>query len=217
MKIAIIGATGFVGPHLVEEALLRNHQVTSISRNPSSSLRNHKNLKQAKVDILDRTTLTAVLKGHDVVISAFNAGWKNPNLYNDFLEGSKSIQEAVKQAGVKRYLVIGGAGSLEIKPGIQLVDSEGFPDQWKPGATAARDYLNILKEEKNLDWTFVSPAIEMHAGTSGIRKAVYRIGKDSPIFDQNGKSTISVEDLAVAVLDEVEKGRFIKQRFTVAY
>jgi uncharacterized protein len=217
MKIAIIGSTGFVGPHLVKESLLKDHTVTAISRNAEKQSLKDEHLNYVSADVFNTDHLASILKGHDAVISAFNAGWQNPNLYNDFIAGSKSIQEAVKRAGVKRYIVIGGAGSLEIKPGLQLVDSPTFPNEWKAGATAARDYLNILKEEKELDWTFVSPAIEMHPGTSGKRSGIYRTAKDSPVFDQKGKSIIAVEDLAVAVLDELENNTFIKQRFTVAY
>jgi hypothetical protein len=115
---------------------------------------------------------------------------------------------------VSRLLVVGGAGSLEITPGVQLVDTPAFPEVWKPGAQAARDYLNILKQEKILEWTFLSPAILLEPGE---RTGKYRIGKDNPVFDEKHESRISVEDLAVALLDAFEKHLFIKERFTVAY
>jgi putative NADH-flavin reductase len=154
---------------------------------------------------------------NDAVISAYNAGWTNPDLYNEFLKGSQTIQAAVKKSGVKRLIVVGGAGSLFIAPGRQIVDTEGFPSEWKPGALAARDYLNIIKEEQVLDWTFFSPAVEMHQGTSGTRKGTYRTGLENPVFDANGRSIISVEDTAVAIVDELEKPKHIQQRFTAAY
>ncbi len=217
MKIAIIGASGFVGKHLVSEALQRGHEVMAIVRDPAKISESHANLSIKAVDIRDTEALADALKGQQAVLSAYNAGWQNPNLYADFLKGSKSIQEATKQAGVSRLLVIGGAGSLYIAPGLQLVDSPQFPAEYKAGATSARDYLNELKQEQQLDWTFLSPAIEMHPGTSGVRTGHYRTHTDSPVFDKHGKSKISVEDLAVALLDELEKGQFIKQRFTAAY
>lgn len=157
------------------------------------------------------------MEGHDVVISAFNAGWANPNLYEDFMKGSQSIQAAVKQAGVPRLIVVGGAGSLYINDNTQVVDSPDFPENIKPGATAARDYLNILKQEQELDWVFFSPAIEMHPGVKIGRTGKYRLGTDSPVFDENNISRLSPEDLAVVLLDEVQTPKHHRQRFTAAY
>lgn len=217
MKIAIIGASGFVGSHLASEALERGHHVTAIVRHPEGMKRNGANLDIEKCDVFDTAALAAVLEGHDVVVSAYNSGWANPKIYEDFIAGSESIQSAAKRAGVKRLLVVGGAGSLEIKPGLQLVDTPQFPSEYKQGATAARDYLNILKKELALDWTFVSPAILMHPGITDGRTGKYRTGNDQPVFDANHESRISVEDLCVAILDETQNGKFIRQRFTVAY
>ncbi|MBN9296062.1 MAG: NAD(P)-dependent oxidoreductase [Filimonas sp.] len=216
MKIALIGATGFVGTALLAELVNRGHQVTAIARNPEKITATDKVAVQ-KLDITNEAALANVLKGHDAVVSAFNAGWTNPNLYNDFLAGSKTIQQAVKEAGVKRYIVIGGAGSLEIAPGVQLVDTPEFPADFKQGALSARDYLNLLKEEKELDWTFFSPAIEMHHGTAGVRKGTYRTGKDNPVFNDENRSIMSVEDVAVVIADELEQPKHIKERFTAAY
>lgn len=217
MKVALIGASGFVGTQILNELLQRGHQVTAIVRHPDKITVTNKDLTVVKADVYDAEALTKILKGHDAVLSAFNAGWTNPNLYNDFVKGSEAIQEATKKAGVKRLLVIGGAGSLEIAPGLQLVDTPEFPAEYKSGATAARDYLNTLKKETSLDWTFLSPAIEMHQGTAGIRKGTYRTALDNPVFDTNNRSILSVEDLAVAFVDELENGKFIKKRFTAAY
>jgi putative NADH-flavin reductase len=216
MKVALIGATGFVGVSLLQEALQRGHQVTAIVRDPSKLTVAPANLTVVKGDINHVAELAALLVGHEVVLSAYNAGWANPNLYADFIAGSKNIEAATEKAGVKRLIVIGGAGSLAIN-GQQLVDTPNFPAEYKPGATAARDYLNILKNNKALDWTFFSPAIEMHQGITTGRTGAYRIGTDSPVFDANGKSVLSGEDLAVAILDEVENKQFIQKRFTAAY
>ncbi len=162
MKVALIGATGFVGSALLQELLHRNYEVTAIARNTARIPVKDGNPKTVAVDVTDAKALTNVLKGNDVVLSAFNAGWANPDIYNDFMKGSEIIQEAVKEAGVKRYVVIGGgAGSLYID-GKQIVDGDDFPESIKPGATAARDYLDVLKKETELDWTMFSPAINMH-------------------------------------------------------
>ncbi len=150
------------------------------------------------------------------MLSAYNAGWGNPDLYNDFLAGSRSIEQATAQAGVPRLLVIGGAGSLFVD-GQQLVDGAHFPAEYKAGATAARDYLSELRHNAQLDWTFFSPAMEMHPGIQTGRTGNYRLGTENPVFDADGRSVLSVQDLAVAVLDEVEKHGFSRQRFTAAY
>ncbi|MDB5110589.1 MAG: NAD(P)-dependent oxidoreductase [Mucilaginibacter sp.] len=217
MNIAIIGASGFVGSHLLKEALLRGHKVLAIGRHPENIANKNERLTIEKLDIFESDKLSQLLTGQDIVLSAYNPGWRSASLYDDFLAGSQAIQNTALNSGVKRLIVVGGAGSLEISDGLQLVDSPGFPEEWKQGALAARDYLNILKEETNLSWTFLSPAIEMHPGTSGIRTAKYRTGNDQPVFDENERSIISVEDIAVAIMDEVENARFINQRFTVAY
>ncbi|MBS1525126.1 MAG: NAD(P)-dependent oxidoreductase [Bacteroidetes bacterium] len=214
MKIALIGATGFVGKAVLNEALHRGHKVTAIARNTDKLGPENENLVVKQADAYNSDELAAVLTGNDAVVSAFNPGWDNPNIYEDFIRGAKSIQEATKKAGIDRLLVVGGAGSLEIKPGVQLVDTPEFPAEWKNGAMAAREYLNIIKQENGLDWTFLSPAIILHQGE---RTNKFRLGTDHPIFDDNGKSEITVEDLAVAIIDELIKGRFIKKRFTVGY
>ena len=215
MKVALIGASGFVGKAVLKELLQRGHQVIAVVRD-INNLSPQVGLTISEGNATDEQTLAEIVKENDAVISAFNAGWTNPNLYEDFLAGSRAIQAGVKKSGVKRLLVVGGAGSLFID-GVQIVDSPDFPDQWKPGATAARDYLNELKKETDLDWVFVSPAIEMHPGTSGIRKGIYRTNEDQPVFDEKGKSVISVEDLAVAIVDEIEQPKHSRQRFTAAY
>ena len=217
MRIALIGASGFVGSAILKEALDRGHEVKAIVRTPENVKQESSKLTVLKTDVMDTAALADVLKDSDAVISAYNPGWSNPDIYDDFLKGSQSIQEAVKRSGVKRLIVVGGAGSLFIAPGVQLIDTPEFPADWKAGASAARDYLQIIQKEDELDWTFLSPAIEMHPGTSGVRKGVYRSGLDNPVFDELNRSIISVEDISVALLDEAEDPEHIGRRFTVAY
>lgn len=215
-KVVLIGASGFVGSAVLKELLDRKHHVKAIMRDTTKITVEHQNLVVKQANVLHQEEVEAAVKGHDVVISAYNPGWTNPNLYQEFLQGAKTIQEGIKKAAVPRLIVVGGAGSLFVE-GKQVVESPDFPEDWKAGALAARDYLNILKEEEQLDWTFLSPAIEMHQGTSGERKGRYRTGLDSPVFDDAGRSIISVEDLALAIVDEVENSNYIRKRFTVAY
>ena len=217
MKTALIGASGFVGIHLLQELLQRGHHVTAIVRHPEKITIAHPNLTVKKGDILNEDEVASLVKGHDAVVSAYNPGWTNPNIYEEFLQGSKSIQNGVKKAGVKRLIVIGGAGSLFVAPGVQLIDTPQFPKEFKAGASGARDYLNIIQKETDLDWTFFSPAIEMHHGTAGVRRGTYRTALDNPVFDENNRSILSVEDLAVAIVDELEHPKFSRKRFTAAY
>ncbi|MES2267094.1 MAG: NAD(P)-dependent oxidoreductase [Bacteroidota bacterium] len=212
MKIAIIGATGFVGPQLVKEGVSRGYEITAIARN-TDKVEKAAGVTAVAADVYDLDALASALSGHDAVINSFNAGWTNPNLYEDFLRGSKNIQEAVKKAGVKRFITIGGAGSLFID-GQQLVDGPHFPKEYYPGASAARDYLTELRKEEELDWTFLSPAINLHPGE---RTGNFRLGTESPVFDAEGKSDISTADLAVAIFDELENNQHVKARFTVGY
>ena len=213
MKIAIIGATGFVGSAILNELADRKHNITAIARNPKDT----SNVNWVAADIFNTDALAETLKGNDIVISAYNSGWTNPNIYDDFIAGSKAIQEAVKKSGVKRYITIGGAGSLFVAPGLQAVDTPDFPKEYYVAASAARDYLNILKEEKDLDWAFFSPAFEMHPGITLGRTGKYRLGLENPVFDADQRSILSVEDLAVAIADEAETPKHHQVRFTAAY
>ncbi|UFH33370.1 NAD(P)H-binding protein [Chryseobacterium sp. C-71] len=214
-KVAVIGATGFVGTQVVKELETRGYSVDAIVRD-TSKVEQKENVIAKSIDVNNIDDLAEALKGNDAVINTFNAGWANPNLYNDFLNGSKNIEKAVEKSGVKRFITVGGAGSLFID-GNQLVDGPDFPADIKPGATAARDYLNEIKKNETLDWTFFSPAIEMHKGTAGIRTGKYRTSLESPVFDENGRSILSVEDVAVALVDELEQNNHIRERFTAAY
>lgn len=215
-KVAVIGATGFVGTQVVKELANRGYSVNALARN-TSKIEESENVKAVTADIYNTTELSEILKGNDAVISAFNPGWTNPNIFEDFLKGAESIEKAVEESGVKRFITVGGAGSLYIAENLQLIDTPEFPAEIKPGAEAARQYLEIIKKNENLDWTFFSPAIEMHQGTAGVRKGTYRTALENPVFDENGRSVLSVEDVAVALVDELENNQFVKQRFTAAY
>lgn len=213
MKIAIIGATGFVGSAILNELADRKHEITAIARTPKDTV----NAKWIAADIFNIDALAETLKGNDVVVNAYNPGWTNPNIYNDAIAGAKAIQEAVKKSGVQRFITIGGAGSLYIAPNVQLIDTPEFPKDIYDGANAAREYLNIIKEEKELDWAFFSPAIEMHQGTKTGRTGKYRLGLENPVFNEEQRSILSVEDLAVVIADEIENPKHHQVRFTAAY
>jgi putative NADH-flavin reductase len=215
-KVAVIGATGFVGTQVVKELANRGYFVNALARN-TSKIEESENVKAVTADIYNTAELSEILKGNDAVISTFNPGWTNPNIFEDFLKGAESIEKAVEESGVKRFITVGGAGSLYIAEGLQLIDTPEFPAEIKPGAEAARQYLEMIKKNENLDWTFFSPAIEMHQGTAGVRKGTYRTALENPVFDENGRSVLSVEDVAVALVDELENNKFVKQRFTAAY
>lgn len=217
MKIALIGASGFVGTALLNEALQRGHQVTAIVRHPEKIKQTNTNLTVKKGDAFNKEEIKDLVKENDVVLSAYNPGWTNPNIYSEFIKASETLQQATKESGVKRFFIIGGAGSLEVAPGVQLIDTPQFPAEYKEGASAARDYLNILKKEDQLDWTFYSPAIEMHQGITTGRTGKYRLGTDQPVFNEENRSIHSAEDLSIAVIDELENKKFIKKRFTAAY
>jgi uncharacterized protein len=215
MKIAVIGATGFVGTSLVNELAERNHTVLGISRTMEIQT---DAITFKSIDVFNTNELAEGLKNCDVVVSAYNSGWaNNPTMYDDYIKGAQSIQQAVKLAGVKRFIVVGGAGSLYNAEGVQLVDTDKMPEEIKIGATAARDYLNIIKNEKELDWVFFSPPKEMHQGVTTGRTGKYRLGTDYVIANEHGRSKLSVEDVAVVIADEIEKPKHHRGRFTAAY
>lgn len=214
-KVAVIGATGFVGKQVVKELSDRGYAVIAIARD-ITKVEQAANVTAARGDVNNIEELSKILEGSDAVINTFNPGWTNPNLYDDFLNGSKNIEKAVEKSGVKRLITVGGAGSLFIGD-QQLVDGPDFPADIKPGALAKRDYLNEIKKNDTLDWTVFSPAIEMNPHNAGTRTGKYRTGLDNPVFDDNGRSILSVEDVAVALVDELEQNRFVRKRFTAAY
>ena len=213
MQIALIGATGFVGSPVLVELLSRGHQVTVLARNPAK-LPAQPNLTVVAADALDAAQVAQAVAGHDAVVSAYNPGWTEPKIYDLFLQASAAIVDGVKRAGLKRLLVVGGAGSLFVAPGVQLVDPPPFPAEYKQGALAAREALNQLKLETSLDWSFVSPPIGL---APGARTGQYRTGLDD-LLPGVGEAPagISVADLAVAIVDELETPRHLQKRFTVA-
>lgn len=202
MKIALIGATGQAGAPILKELTSRGHQVTAIVRNPEK-VQAQANVTPKKGDVFDRDGLAALLKGHDVVISAVHFTASDPQMLID----------AVKAAGVKRYLVVGGAGSLEVAPGIALVSTPEFPAAYKDEATKGGEFLKLLRQEKELDWTFLSPSALFFDGPC---TGTFRLGKDQLLTTEKG-SSISFADYAIALADEVEKPAHSRQRFTVGY
>jgi putative NADH-flavin reductase len=213
MKIALIGATGFVGSAILKEALDRGHEVTAIVRNPDR-LTPHEKLRPVKGDVYHEDEVVRLVAGSDAVISAFNPGWSDTDIYSRQVKGARSIINGVKKAGVKRLLFVGGAGSLEVTPGVQSVDMPGFPAEYKQGALATREALNMLREEMGLEWSFLSPSADLF---SGQRTGRFRLGTDQLLTDAQGESRISVEDYAMAMIDEMEKPQHIRRRFTVGY
>jgi putative NADH-flavin reductase len=213
MKIALIGATGFVGSAVLTELLSRGHAVTALARHPGK-LAAQAGLQVVQADVSDAAQVAAAVAGHDAVVSAYNPGWGEPDIQRLFGLGYEAILAGTKQAGVRRLLAVGGAGSLEVAPGLQLVDTPEFPAEWKAGALAARDLLTHLRTETALDWTFVSPPIALAPGE---RTGQYRVGGDQLLPGTgDAPAGISVADLAVAIVDEVQTPRHPRQRFTVA-
>ncbi|SAL17409.1 NAD(P)-dependent oxidoreductase [Caballeronia humi] len=202
-KIAIIGATGNVGSQLLAEALRRGHTVTGIARD-ASSLEGRDGVAARSVDLFDADALAQAVVGHDAVFSSARF---------DGVPAS-AIVEPVKKAGVERLLVVGGAGSLYAAPGMRVIDAPNFPPQYKTEAAASAAFLDALRAEKDLDWTFVSPSAEF---VDGKRTQSFRIGRDELLVDGNGRSWISFQDFAIAFLDEFEKSVHVRQRFTVGY
>lgn len=202
MKVALIGASGNAGQRLHAELVSRGHDVTAIARNPD------------RVQPLDRTravagdidapeALAETLSGHDAVISAVMFTAFDPD----------KLMQAVRSSGVPRYLVVGGAGSLEVAPGAKLIDSPDFPDAYRAEAEAGAAYLDRLKQTGGLDWTFLSPSAVFEAGA---RTGAFRVGRDELLVGPDG-SRISYEDFAIAMIDELEEPRHSRARFTVGY
>jgi putative NADH-flavin reductase len=175
-------------------------------------------LKNASLSILQgdvlRDRVEEMVRDHDTVISAYNPGWSNPNIYDDTIKAYRAIIEGVKKAGVKRLRVVEGAGSLEVSPGLQFIDTMKGAELVRAGILGLREVLYILRQEKDLDWTFLSPAATI---ATGERTGNFRLGKDEVLKDEKGESKISIQDHAVAMLDELEKPTHKRERFTVAY
>ncbi|WP_159991497.1 NAD(P)-dependent oxidoreductase [Pelistega ratti] len=216
MKFAVIGATGLVGNAVVQELAARGHEVTAFARHVDKVFKAD-NVKAVVADV-NAPDFADKLKGFDGVVSAFNPGWTNPNLAEDFTKGANAIVEAAKTAQVAYLLVVGGAGSLYVAPDLQLVDTPDFPADVYPGANAARVLLNMLKPRRDVNWAFLSPAAMFAVAELDFNKTgKYREGKDDVLLDANGApANIAVPDLAVAIADDVEKKGHLFTRFTVA-
>lgn len=214
-NVVLIGASGFVGTAILNELLNRGHKVTAIVRDPAKVTASNPNLKVIQADVTDTDVLIEASKGKDAVISAYNPGWKNPNIYEETLKNYPLIVDSVKKAGVERLLIVGGAGTLFYAPGKMVTDADDVPAKLLPGIKSLGEfYLNTLRKENDIDWIFLSPAANM---TPGERTGKFRIGKDDLVVDVNGDSNISVEDYAVAMVDELEQKHHHKERFTIGY
>jgi putative NADH-flavin reductase len=203
MKVALIGASGNIGSQILSELRSRGHEVTAIARNPEK-IAAAAGVKPVRADVGEANALAAALRGHDAVISAVRFRNFDPT----------TLLSAMKTSGVKRLIMVGGAGSLLAKPGVQLVDTPDFPEAYKPEALAGRSALNVLRGEAGLDWTFLSPSAVIAPGE---RTGKFRLGKDEVLMGADGKSRISIPDYAIALVDELEHPRHIRQRFTVGY
>lgn len=203
MKIAIIGASGHVGSRVAAEALTRGHSVTGVARD-ATKIAARAGLTAKTGDLSKPAELAQVLAGHDAVVSSARFQGVDP----------RDVLSAVKKSGVKRLLVVGGAGSLEVAPGVALIDTPQFPEAYKPEASAGRDFLNALRAEKELDWSFLSPSALFGPGE---RTGKFRVGGDTLLVGKDGQSRVSTEDFAIALVDELETPRHSRKRFTVGY
>jgi putative NADH-flavin reductase len=202
MKIALIGATGNAGSRILAELSRRGHGVTAIARHPDK-VAALPGVTPVKADAGDVAGLAAAIRGHDAVISAVHFTASDPH----------KLLAAVREAGVARYLVVGGAGSLEVAPGVKLIDTPEFPALYKAEAAAGGDFLELLRAQSALDWTFLSPSA---AFVPGERTGKFRLGGDQLLSNAQG-SSISFEDYAIALADEIEKPAHSRKRFTVGY
>ena len=216
MQIVVFGATGNIGQRIVREALERGHAVTGVVRDPSAVPSPDARVRLVKGDATNPGSVAQVARGADAVVSAISPrpnarGLPAPSL----VDAARALIAGLPEAGVRRVLFVGGAGSLEVAPGRQLMDQPGFPEAHRAEATEGRDSLAVWREEgQALDWTYLSPAAEIHPGR---RSGEYRVSGDQFIVDEKGRSTITFEDYAVAVLDELEKPQHVGRRFAVAY
>ena len=203
MKVALIGASGNIGSQIAAEAASRGHQVTGIARNPEK-VQSKSGITAIRGDLADTAALAKILAGHDAVISSVRFRTFKP----------EQLLGAVRQSGVRRLIVVGGASTLEVRPGVELLDTPEFPAAAKEEATAGRDALNALRGESSLEWTFLSPSAIIGPGE---RTGKFRLGKDQLLVGDDGKSRISIPDYAIALVDELERPQHVRQRFTVGY
>jgi len=212
MKIAVFGASGRIGSRIVLEALNRGHDVTAIVRHPEDYTLIHDHLKVAKGDLFDKQDVETGAFDQDAVVCAYSNTRGAPP--STITELAIPLIMGLKQAHVKRLIVVGGAGSLTVPSGIQLVNTPNFPVEYKSTALAHRDALKLYQNERDLEWTYISPAAEIAPGE---RTGKFRIGGTQLLSDETGRSFITMEDYAIAVLDEIENPTHIRQQMTVAY
>jgi len=215
MRIALFGAGGIIGRRILDEALRRGHQVTAVVRDPTRFSVPADRVAVVQGDVVDAASVAAAVRGHDAVISAVGPARTADALPGMLVDAARALIDGLLRAHVRRLAIVGGAGSLEVAPGLQLMDTPDFPPAWRPVAVAARDALAVYRAAPpGLDWTYVSPAAVIEPGK---RTGTYRTGRDQLLTDRLGKSRISAEDFAVALLDEVERPAHVRQRITVAY
>ncbi|WP_404710543.1 NAD(P)-dependent oxidoreductase [Sphingomonas sp. MMS24-J13] len=202
MKIALIGASGNVGQRVTAEATSRGHEVIAIARN-TASIEAKPGVTPVAADLTDEAQILDAVKGADVVVLSVR--------FQDL--DFEKVLATLKKVG-KRVLIVGGAASLEVAPGKQLIDTEGFPDFIKVEAEPARQALKRLQSDSELDWTFLSPSVFFGPGE---RTGAFRLGKDELLTAADGKSHISYEDYSIALLDEIESPKHKGERFTVGY
>jgi len=211
MKVVLYGATGTIGSRILKELLSRGHKVTAVVRDPAK-LPAQPNVSVVKGDLLDTDNVAQVVKNAEAVVSSYGPP-HDPARSHELVDSTKSMIAGMRRAGVTRLIMVGGAGSLEVAPGVQVVDAPGFPEQWKSTALAHRDAYHVLREA-DMNWTYFSPAAMIQPGE---RTGKFRLGRNALVKNDKGESSISAEDYAVALVDELESARHARQRFTAAY
>ncbi|HKG92058.1 MAG TPA: NAD(P)-dependent oxidoreductase [Gemmatimonadaceae bacterium] len=216
MKIVLFGATGNIGQRIAREALSRGHEVVGVVRDPEASTPPDPRVSLVRGDATDAASVARVVRGADVVVSSISPRPNSRGLPAPSLAAAaRALIAGTRQAGAKRLIAVGGAGTLEVAPGVRLMDTPGFPEAYKAEAQEGADSLEVFRAEgEGLDWTFVSPAAMIQPGR---RSGQYRTSGDQFIVDEQGNSSISMEDYAVAVLDEIERPKNAGRRMGVAY
>jgi uncharacterized protein len=210
MKLIMFGPTGMIGSRILNEALQRGHTLMAITRDPSRFSVSHKNLTVVAGNALDPTSVANLAKGHDAVLSAMGPGGSSAET---IVQAAQALTDGLSQAGIRRLIVVGGAGTLDVAPGVRLMDSPNFVEEYRPLAVVHLEAYNAYKAS-NLDWSFVCPAAEIAPGE---RTGNFQVGADHLLTNEQGESRISAEDYAIAFMDEVEQSKYIHHRMTVAY
>ena len=209
MKVVLFGASGMIGSRVLDELLSRGHTVIAVVRHPEN-VEAASGVTAVQGDITSPASVTVTATGADAAISAYSSPVTDPG---KLVEATRSLLAGLAEAGVGRLIMVGGAGSLEVAPGVQAVDTPEFPPAWMAIALAHRDALQVLKGS-DLDWTYFSPAALIEPGE---RTGKFRLGGTRLVANDRGESKISAEDYAVALVDELENPRRVRQQFTVAY